>query len=431
MTLKDYTRIRRSLIRAGTPFVTQTGLEQLRRARKGEVLSTGDDGRYYLQGARRGRNHNTDPLRVHIRQRVFSIPSGLIVAESLRELVQEIADAGNRPAKVMILAMDSGLYHGELVGNYYAYREKEGLVSYCPAGRVQALTDNGKWERAGRQETTPARWVRSVLKEARIKTFRDHELAEFTEKFKAAELRAKVELVESADFKAAYTSTNHTTTDGGAYSCMWDDPVAEFYQGAPCKVLIAKRGDGKLMGRAIVWDSVQGTGGARFMDRIYSATPEVREMYVAYAKERGIWKKDKESAQCRTWRRPDGSLSGNVLTVEHKDLESVDFFPYMDTFAHSLGDTLTSGGEDGQEYAYHTTNGGREDLDTHAGQVQTDSGDWIDEDDAACIDGSYYHIDECVTCEHSGDWILIADAYRVEIGRNNTIYIHEDFVNRV
>jgi hypothetical protein len=430
MKLKDYTRIRRALLRAGTPFVTQTGLEQLRRARKGEALSTGDDGRYYLQGARRGLTYSSDPLRMHIRQRVFNIPSSLVVAESLRQLVQDIADAGNRPAKIMILAMDSGLYHGALVGNHYAYREKEGMVSYCPAGRTQAIGENGKWERAGRQETTPARWVRSVLKEARIRTFRDSELAEFAEKFKAAELKSKVALEESLDFAEAYKPSNYTTTEGGNYSCMWDEPVQEFYQGAPCCVLVARRGDGKMMGRALIWHDVQGTGGARFMDRVYSALPEIREMYVSYAQEKGIWKKEKESAQCRSWLLPDGSRSFNALTVEHSGLDGLNFYPYMDTFLHSADNTLTSAGDDGQEFAHHRTDGTREELDTHAGQVQLENGDWIDQDDACDVNGSLYHMDECVTCERSGDWILITDAYRVEIGRNNTVYIHEDYVER-
>ena len=330
----------------------------------------------------------------------------------------------------MILAMDSGLYHGELAGNHYAYREKEGMVSYCPAGRVQAISESGKWERVGRQETTPARWVRSVLKEARVKSFKDHEIAEFAAKFKAAEMKAKVELIESTDFAEAYKSSNYTTTDNAMYSCMWDDPVQGFYEEAPCCVLVARRGDGKLMGRAILWHNVRGTGGARFMDRVYSASPEIREMFMDYAKQNGIWKKDKESAQCRTWLKPDGTLSYNELTVEHNDLCSVSFYPYLDSFLNSSGDTLTTGGDDGQEYAYSCTNGTREELDTHAGQVQLDNGDWIDEDDACEVDGSWYHVDGCVTCERSGDWILISDAYRVELSRNNTVYIHEDYVNR-
>jgi len=424
-------RIRRALLRAGSPFVTTAGLRQLREARKGVALSTGDDGRYYLRGARSGIKYSGDSLRVNLRQRVFNVRSALIVAESLRQLVQEIADSGNRPAYYMLLAMDSGLYHGDLAGNHYAYREKEGMVSYCPAGRVQAVSASGKWERAGRQETTPARWVRSVLKEARVKSFKDHEIAEFTQRFKAAEMKAKVELIESTDFAEAYTSSKFTTTDNAMYSCMWDDPVTNFYEEAPCCVLVAKRGDGKLMGRAILWHNVRGTGGARFMDRVYSASPEVREMFVDYAAKNGIWKKDKESAQCRSWLKPDGTLSYNELTVEHNDLCSVSFFPYLDSFMHSTGDTLTTAGSDeGQEYAYSRTDGTREELDTHKGQVQLDSGDWIDEEDACEVGGSWYHVDDCVTCERSGDWILISDAYRVELSRNNTVYIHEDFVNR-
>lgn len=393
-------------------------------------MSRFSDGRVYLKSARSLAKEAADPLRVHIRQRVYLRPSSLIVAETLRQVVQAIADAGNRPAKLLLLAMDSGLYHGQLAGNHYAYREKQGLVSYCPAGRTQSLTSDGKWERAGRQETTPARWVRSVLKSSTVQRLKDHEIAEFAEKFRAEELRGAVTLEESDDFEAAYRSIKYIDTNNALYSCMWDDPVQGFYEGAPCKVLIAKRGDGKLMGRAILWDNVSGTGGARFMDRVYSASPEIREMFINYAKENNIWKKDKESAQCRAWRKPDSTLSHSVLTVEHRDLDSVSFYPYMDTFSHSCGDTLTSGGEDGQEYAYTATNGTREELDTHKGMIQIENGDWVDEGDACEVNGSYYHVDDCVTCERSGEWILISDAYRIELNRNNTVYIHEDYVNR-
>lgn len=423
-------RLDRALIRAGSPYVPPYCIEQLRQAHHGDAMSRFSDGRYYLKGARSLAKEANDPLRVHIRQRVYLRPSALIVAESLRQVVQAIADAGNRPAKLLVLAMDSGIYHGQLSGNHYAYREKQGLVSYCPAGRTQGITDAGRWERAGRQETTPARWVRSVLRPSTVQRLKDHEVAEFAEKFRAEELRGAVTLEESADYEAAYRSVSYISTDNALYSCMWDDPVRLFYEGTPCRVLIARRGDGKLMGRAIIWDNVSGTGGARFMDRVYSASPEIREMFIDYAKTHGIWKKDKESAQCRTWLKPDGTLSYAELTVEHRDLEAVSFYPYMDTFNHSCGDTLTSGGEDGQEYAYSATNGTREELDTHKGMVQLDCGDWIDEEDACEVDGSWYHIDQCVTCERSGEWILIADAYRVELSRNNTVYIHEDYVNR-
>lgn len=364
---------------------------------------------------------------------MFLRRSSLIVAESLRQLVQDIADSGNKVAKLLILAMDSSLYHGQLSGNHYAYREKQGMISYCPAGRVQTFAADGRWERAGRQETTPARWVRSVLTERIVQRLKDHEVAEFSEKFRAEELRSAVTLEESTDFEAAYKSSNYTTTEGGLYSCMWDEPVQDFYAGASCRVLVAKRGDGKLMGRAIVWHNVQGTGGARFMDRVYSALPEIREIFIAYATENGIWKKEKESAQCRTWLLPDGTRSFNALTVDHLGgLDGITFYPYMDTFGRSQGDTMSSYANDGDdEYAYNRTDGSREELDTHEGMIQLSNGDWVDEDEAYEINGEWYHSDECVLCERSQDMILMTDAYRVEIGRHNTVYVHEDYVSRL
>jgi hypothetical protein len=144
MTLQALTRVQRSLIRAGNPFIPEGGVEQLRRSHKGEPLRSYADGRYFLASARAGKLATSDALRVHIRQRVYLYPSKLVVAESLRQLVQAIADSGNAPAKMMIQAFESSMYHGPLAGNHYAYREKAGLISYCPAGRVQSIGENGR-----------------------------------------------------------------------------------------------------------------------------------------------------------------------------------------------------------------------------------------------------------------------------------------------
>ena len=430
MTLQALTRVQRSLLRAGNPYIPEGGVEQLRQSHRGEALRTYADGRYFLMSARAAKRSTSDALRIHLRQRVYLHPSKLIVAESLRQLVQAIADSGNQPAKMMIQAMESSVYHSPLAGNHYAYREKAGFISYCPTGRVQSIGENGRWERAGRQETTPARWVRSVLKASRVKRLRDHEVAEFAEKFKAEELRGQVELVETSDFVEAYKSSHYPHTNDSLYSCMWNDPVQSFYANAPCVVLIAKRGDGMYVGRALIWNSVQGTGGARFMDRVYSDTPEVREMFIAYAREHGLWKKAKESAQCRTWQLPDGSLSTSALSVLVDDLDEQGFYTYMDTFSRSVGDRMKSYSDDDDEYAYASTSGGREELQPHKGQVQLHDGDWIDEEDACEVDGRWYHSDDCVLCDNSGEWILTADAYRVELSRTHTVYIHEDYVSR-
>jgi len=431
MTLRTLTRVQRSLVRAGNPYIPEGGVTQLRQSHRGEKLMTYADGRHILMSARAGQQATSDPLRIHIRQRVYLHPSKLVLAESLWQLVQNIADSGNQPAKMLMQAMESSVYHGELAGNHYAFREKAGLISYCPTGRTQSIGENGRWERAGRQETTPARWVRSVLKPSMIKRLKDHEIAEFSEKFKAEELRGQVEMIEMEDFKEAYKSSHYPHTDDSLYSCMWDDPVQAFYTAAPCVVLIAKRGDGKYVGRALIWDNVQGTGGARFMDRVYSDTPEIREMFIGYAREHGIWKKSKESAHCRTWQLPDGSLSTSDLSVLVDDLDSQGFYPYMDTFSRSVGDRMKSwADEDEDEYAYASTSGGREELQPHRGEVQLSNGDWIDEDEACEVNGSWYHSDDCVICERSGGHILIADAYRIELSRNNTVYIHEDYVSR-
>ncbi len=65
-------------------------------------------------------------------------------------------------------------------------------------------------------------------------------------------------------------------------------------------------------------------------------------------------------------------------------------------------------------------------ISDHSGQVQTDSGDWIDEDDSVTLhDGTIVHVDDAalvgddwypsseVVCDHGGENILRCDAVRI------------------
>ena len=75
MTLQALTRVQRSLIRAGNPYIPLGGVEQLRQSHRGEALRTYADGRYFLMSARAGQKTSADSLRIHLRQRVYSYPS--------------------------------------------------------------------------------------------------------------------------------------------------------------------------------------------------------------------------------------------------------------------------------------------------------------------------------------------------------------------
>src|SRR5688572_22891835 len=69
-----------------------------------------------------------------------------------------------RCAELLLKAQSNPRYLSpDKPGNFIAYRESSGLVSYCPAGRAQQLTQDGKWERRGRQDARPGKWARATL----------------------------------------------------------------------------------------------------------------------------------------------------------------------------------------------------------------------------------------------------------------------------
>lgn len=106
--------------------------------------------------------------------------------------------------------------------------------------------------------------------------------------------------------------------------------------------------------------------------------------------------------------------------------------PYIDGNANKgidCGDMIELVDDDGYDYEFSNTSGYAEKYepeDNHDDQVQTDDGDWIDEDDAYRVNGSWYHRDdivfvddepqlesECV-CLNNGDWCLREDAVRIQ-----------------
>jgi hypothetical protein len=321
------------------------------------------------------------------------------------------------------------------MGDYFTLRESEGLITYMPAGRTQQLNSDGSWKREGRQGIKPAKWLRSVLSPRLAKRIPDHVFADFATKFKASEESGKI-IFEIATFEQAYKEANYH--DGKISSCMWDEPVAAFYECYPCRVLIA-RDSKQYRGRAIVWDKVANLS-TPLMDRVYADSPEVAEAFFRHAAEQGWTRKAHQNNGCFTlFTSPSGDevtcRAGTLYVNPTSDLGDVEFWPYMDTFRamDDCGRCHNSNDEDGASYLLDCTDGDREEVNNHEGEVLCADGDWRDEDRVVCVSGEYYadDDDDVVYCSHSSEYIMRSDAYEVNMGgRIGTVYIHEDYVNR-
>mgnify|MGYP003346391137 FL=1 len=197
-------------------------------------------------------------------------------------------------------------------------------------------------------------------------------------------------------------------------------------------VLTASQG-GKFVARALVWSLTYNGENIKVMDRVYACSPELEQLMFEHAKNAGWWRKARQNnTSTASFTLPDGSERSALLSVRpvsrwHDDCS---FWPYLDSFRWLDSDDGELRNSESLSHELNQTDGEREER--HEGEVQDVNGEWISEDDAVSINGDYYHVDsdEIVTCHRSEEYILRSDAYEVNLSRHETIYIHEDYVNR-
>lgn len=303
----------------------------------------------------------------------------------------------------------------KLVGDYFTFREKKGLISYCPRNREQKINDDGSWALEGRQALAPGKWLRSMFTEAAIKKLKikDHEFAALTTALKLDEVANELRF-EFVSFEEAYNTNNYANYPD---SCMWGKPVGEFYRLFGAKALVCINGNNKYRARAVVWPDVIMSGSTEkitFMDRIYYDAPEVESAMKAYAREQGIYHKVYQSRSDKTELvAPNGDHISAYLTVVASRTIDVEYYPYLDTL--SFGDDVSLSNESMGEYGYCNTDGSRaggEDENT----VTDVDGNRIDADAAQYVCGDYYASDDdrIVYSDYQGEYILSDHAEEVE-----------------
>lgn len=371
------------------------------------------------------------------------------------------------------------------IGDYFTFREKEGMISYMPKGRTQQFNADGSWKREGRISLKPAKWLKSMLSPRLAKRIKDHHFAAFDAVVKAEEASMKMEFRE-VSFEEAYDCRNyerkHSYDPGVPDSCMWGKDVGPFYRLLGAKALVAIDQDGRYRGRAVFWPKVHTKlpsdkvewvpkasaiycpggnvpvlGGTLqvpegvfwindlrakkikedavipFMDRVYADSPFITELFLQYAQDQGWYRKLRQSREDKEEVVfPDGTEGTlNMHVIAARDLSNISFYPYMDTFAGGDDDDRTLSNSESGTYVYVDTDGTREgDKDEHEGEVQDVDGEWIDEDDAVEVDGDWYSFDDSriARCHRSENYHLRSDMYEVALSRHETILIHSDYV---
>jgi len=305
----------------------------------------------------------------------------------------------------------------KLIGDFFTFKEKKGMISYMPRGKEQEITEDGKWSLKGRQSTSPGKWLRSMFSPEAIRKLKikDDEFAALSTAIKYEELAGDLSFRE-VSFDDAYNSGNYSKAPD---SCMWGNDVGPFYRKFGAVAVVCVDGNDQFRARAVVWHDVKDRTNNEtitLMDRIYYDAPEVLSAMCAYAASQGWCRKLNQGRGDNYIVSPDGSeelLSMRVKVESSTGSASADFYPYLDTFQSGDYNSVSNYGDG--EYKYTQTGGEREEEDNHDGESEDTDGNWWPEDEVYCVDGDYYHQDDRRICYcEDGDYRMRSECRKVD-----------------
>lgn len=389
----------------------------------------------------------------------------LILSESFEKLIRKICMESrvakiicrilNRQIKIEIFGgrlCNSRFLVKNLKTNYIAWRETSGLISFWLTQKgPQPINEDGKWIRKGRQDMRISAWAKSILSPKILKRLTDEDFNVFSTLFKREEKshELRCEIISGAEEIDEIYGNKQSFG-----SCMRNMPVGKFYEKMGADILVCWDGNGKLVARAILWPEIEFKtigGKFRLLDRIYFDLPCHESFVSNWARENGFVSKKAQSRHDKDhFCAPNQEfLKGEYINLARNEFFeglkvefgyfSVSYYPYLDTFTRQVGKYFYNDENDRMEtareftedtYIYNNTDGTREIVDIHEGEVQDIDGDWIDENDAVEVDGYWYlkTDDRIAICENDGEYYLKTEMKIVHLSMNNTIYIHERHV---
>lgn len=351
--------------------------------------------------------------------------------------------------------------------NYLTLRD-DGTMSFLPKNKPHIVNDDGRWQRDGRQNGSAGRVIRKVLTEKASRLFKDADFTQFVNSYKAVcEAEAKTfEVKPNVSIPSVYCMDREY---GGTLgdSCMnGDRDYVEMYRHCPhVSILCLLNKDGELSGRALLWNTEDGT----LMDRVYVAKDHYYDLFLDYADKNGYIRK----VEYKSYRDKDYFVKeGNVFRKSYKIATATqfDYYPYMDTFTYGGDGWLTNSSSVTYMYEYCNTDGTRNGdeerhyceingeyypesemryidrgryrdcyiHESHAVICETDNNHyWEDDEQIVYMSGrGYYRRDDEDICEVDGDWHFSEDCHWSE--RDERYYLsddciwsdkHEDYLN--
>lgn len=217
-------------------------------------------------------------------------------------------------------------------------------ISFLPKDKEAEYTAEGTWARKNRQEGKPAK----IFQKAIVKEFKQQDWEVFSNAFKATVCNCnKFELVSGEQIRYWYNANNYYQVKGTlGNSCMRYDECSGFFDlyVDHAKMLISLK-DGKLTGRAIVWE----IDGKTYLDRIYTCYDYLYNCFIEYAKEHG-WAYRESNSLLSTgdeqyWLTPDDGYDKAQYISLKVDLDrTYELFPYVDSlrYFNSVNNFITT-----------------------------------------------------------------------------------------
>lgn len=249
--------------------------------------------------------------------------------------------------------------------NYLKPSDKNDDVKFVNDTQVKRFLDVGQdpFDRATNSAKI-GRTVRQILSSNKI-GFTDQQIEKFVNTYKNSwdkkykKTGEGLHLISGEEIKHWYLESTYVPGGGSLNnSCMRYQETQEFldiYTENPdvCQLLILVDDKNRLLGRALLWKLIQGTGKSPYyLDRIYTRFDSDAEKFADWFRDFLKVKDDNFSAHFH------GITQGCRVKLKKWKFK---FYPYMDTFAildYNDGILLTYDGEDRKRLQYHIQNTG-------------------------------------------------------------------------
>ena len=229
-------------------------------------------------------------------------------------------------------------------------------ISYLPKGKQAIYTNINTWGRDNRQTAKPARLIQKIL----LREFKCKEFENFNNWIKNEMVAAgEFVLVEGEDITKYYNEENYLECKGTlGNSCMRHDECEEYFKiyEDHAKMLICRK-EGKILGRALVWELPEGT----FMDRIYTCYDYLESQFLDYAEKQGWYHRVNNSllsdGDFQEWYGPKSEYKLKErlpLTIQLN--KKYEYMPYVDSFRYynESNNTINTDPDDGNCYLSNT-----------------------------------------------------------------------------